>query len=970
MVTRYAAHHRLALALSAALIAMSVMPVGATDGLEIAASGPEAFVRGDGSKPARFDDIGGDDVFISENFQAQDEVMAIASNGDIFVAVEFHNDASVPRIQVYRSRDGGDTWQEWGYFGADDEQHSDPCLLVAEGAADRCFLAYTRYTVERHFSVEVAYIDLDAPTADWTRVAAVDYADMYHYAPSLACDDVNYTDYNLYLVCAGRSSPPTPDPADIWFTRSTDQGATFETPYKIANLNTTDTDYGDPAVAYGFGDYVHVAWTWRHHDQAFDEAIRYRRAGNRAAGGSSSAWDNLQSITSTSDGMWDFRSRLVASPVSSDVILVCNRRIWLGGVSWDIADPMVLASSDQGATFADPVVLVDGLELVYGAVFQPTTASWIIGGNRDQGAAIQRAGIAAPAEWSDVQVFSDGDIGRTIWKGRVALDPSRDHRVGISWMLFGGGSQPHTMFDAEWRTDPGYPNLEPGSPFDIDHLPISPPALVDLDGDGDLEIVYSSHDQRIQVYHHDGYPMDGWPVDTNKDLTDGPVAVGALTADGTLYVVAGTTDGMAVAYLANGDPAPGWPFDSGTGEPAYVSIGALGGDDPRSVVVASGERLTFANWQGELPDGALVRNHYFRTHSAPCAIGDIDGDEIAEVVCGPGDQVLAFEMRSTGGALGRYLPSDISDAITLADLDLDGDVEIVAPTADGTLYAMYGNGLDYAGAWPFASASGTPLTSAAIAERSGGSAPELAVGARAGSVHRLGNGGGQQPGYPVVTGSSGDLFAAPILGLVAGGASDIVIGDGTELIWSWNEDGAVNPGFPRGLWGGVIDSPALGDVDQDGSVELVVVTSVSVLVYDLNRPVAAPEEVWPMYGHDPQRTGCADCPEDVTTPVPDDESAVTRASFAPPSPNPIAGQGTFRFALPVRAAVSLEILDLRGRRVATVLKEERESGVHFIAWNGRDQRGRAVAAGQYLARLQVRGSGIDEVMTRKVTILH
>ncbi len=919
-------------------------------------------------KSSRYDDIGGDDVIIAEIARAQDNAIAVASNGDIFVAVEYGNEAYIPRIQVYRSRDGGETWQEWGYFGADNEQHLEPCLYVTEGVADRCFLAYTRYTTTDFFGVEVAYVDLDSPTADWTRVAAISYDGMFHYKPSLTSDQENYADYNLYLVCAGHPYPPA-EPADIWFARSTDQGQTFETPYIIGNLNTENTDYGEPVVAYGFGGYVHAAWRIRHHDEAFDEAIRYRRATGRAAGGTS-AWSSLQSLTTTSDGMWDFRPQLVASPVSADVLLVYNRRIWTGSFPWLLEPPAVLCSQDHGATFPDATLLTEGLTAVYSALYQPSSDSWLIGGRQDDGAALQRASTAAPLDWSAPEVFSDNDGGeRYIWWGRIALDPSRAGRIAETWQVVGGGEDPEVMFDAEWRADPGYPNLEVGFPRDLDHMPISPPAVVDLDDDGDLEIVYGSNDQRIQAFHHDGTPVTGWPVEVGYFLTDSPVAVGDLRGDGTLYVVAGTMGGLVVAYHTDGQLAPGWPFDSETGEPAYVSIGALGGDDPRSVVVAAGTRLTFASWQGVLPNGAFVRNHYFRTHIAPCAIGDINGDGISEVVCGPGNQVLAFRMCFGNTTLGRYLPADISDAITLVDLDLDGDMEIIAPTADGTLYAMYASGVNFPGSWPFVADTGTHLTSAAIAQCVGTDVPELAVGAREWSVHLLGSDGLQHAGFPVHTAENWDLFAAPIIGPVAGSVPDVVVADRGSLAWSWSDAGAVNPGFPRAVGEAVIDSPALGDLDQDGSTELVVLTANQLLVYDLNRPVAPPEEVWAMYSHDPQRTGCADCPEDVATPVANDGLTVTRVSFVPPNPNPMAGQGTFRFAIPARAVITLEIMDVRGRRVATVLKEERDPGAHVIGWNGRDHNGCAVAAGQYLARLQVRGDGFSQTLTRKLTLL-
>jgi hypothetical protein len=154
-------------------------------------------------------------------------------------------------------------------------------------------------------------------------------------------------------------------------------------------------------------------------------------------------------------------------------------------------------------------------------------------------------------------------------------------------------------------------------------------------------------------------------------------------------------------------------------------------------------------------------------------------------------------------------------------------------------------------------------------------------------------------------------------------------------------------------------------------VEVVFVSDTQLLVMDINNTETDPHRTWPMYGHDPQRTGCSDCPEDLVTAVDPDApgSGVTRVSFAPPSPNPSYGAATFQFALPVRAAVSLDIFDLRGRRVYTAYREETEPGVKTVDWHGRDKRGERLASGQYFARLRVRGPGVSELLTRKVTLV-
>lgn len=51
--------------------------------------------------------------------------------------------------------------------------------------------------------------------------------------------------------------------------------------------------------------------------------------------------------------------------------------------------------------------------------------------------------------------------------------------------------------------------------------------------------------------------------------------------------------------------------------------------------------------------------------------------------------------------------------------------------------------------------------------------------------------------------------------------------------------------------------------------------------------------------------------------------------------------------------VSLEVFDITGRRVATLLSQELQPGEYRVKWDGRDEAGREVSSGVYIYRLQV-----------------
>lgn len=86
-------------------------------------------------------------------------------------------------------------------------------------------------------------------------------------------------------------------------------------------------------------------------------------------------------------------------------------------------------------------------------------------------------------------------------------------------------------------------------------------------------------------------------------------------------------------------------------------------------------------------------------------------------------------------------------------------------------------------------------------------------------------------------------------------------------------------------------------------------------------------------------------------------------------PNPFNPSTQIRFAVggagSTPVPVRLEVIDLLGQRVRTLVATPLSPGEHRAEWDGRDQQGRPVAAGVYCCRLQVG----DLVQTRKLLLL-
>ena len=921
------------------------------------------------SAKALGDRLGGDGTRFGLPAGSLIDDMDIASNGDIYLAVAYDHPSDGEAIAVYRSTDGGATFAQWGVITSPSTSavYRAGRLVLAEGVQDRCFVAFTSENTPGDDTIVVAWENLSSATAGFANRTPVlarpgDSFEM----PDLAVDDESYSAYYLYLVGVGNDG----NGRDIWFARSTDQGSSWDPAYELAASPLAAAGYYRPSISHGAGSHVHVAWDYASIGIAFPSAIRYMRADSDADGGLV-AWGLLWHVTTTTNGFSDRGAKIVAAHDSDDVVLTYFRR---SGTYWDTVEPPAArVANDQGdagfsASAEVPIQEPGYLSGVSDLVRSPVTGDWYaaLGSSRR----IARANAATPASWSTYAQFEPQPplLTGVYPRSNLAIDPSRGNRVAIILTDDADTGTPVGVFGAEWQADPGHPILEDGFPLLLQVPPVSDPALVDLDSDGDLEIVFGDVAGNIRAIQADGTELPGWPVEVGT-LSSSPVACAELTLGDEMFVVAGTADGIVHAFLADGSPAPGWPVDLGTAAPVHVSIGALGGPYPLTVVAASGSRVVFLDHAGRAPASSYER--YFPPHVAtqPCAIGDIDDDGVAEVVVTMGSLVFGFERDTPGDEFGRGFPSAVSGPVTLGDSDLDGDLEIAVPTAAGLMHLIDHTGADVPG-WPFDSGGDIAMRGAAWANVLGSDAPELALASQAWKLHLLDGDGLQQAGFPVNAGLGWYQHGSPVIGQVDGIFPDIVLGSSGSTGWAFNVIGNAIPGWPRQLGAPCRWTPAIGDIDLDGSNEVVLLTDDEVQVFDVRSAPLPPEFTWLMAGHDPQRTGCSDCAEDRVSAVGDPSApAPTGVAFAAPYPNPASARTALSYSLPAAAQVKLQIFDVRGRLVRTLADGQQEAGWHEIAWNGTHANGRRVALGLYLAKLSVDGPGGPQERVRKISLV-
>jgi len=78
----------------------------------------------------------------------------------------------------------------------------------------------------------------------------------------------------------------------------------------------------------------------------------------------------------------------------------------------------------------------------------------------------------------------------------------------------------------------------------------------------------------------------------------------------------------------------------------------------------------------------------------------------------------------------------------------------------------------------------------------------------------------------------------------------------------------------------------------------------------------------------------------------------TTYDLAPLLPNPMRSATHLAFQLPRPSRVALEVFDVTGRQVRSLLAGDLPAGFHRLVWDGRDGEGRPVSSGRYFVRIR------------------
>jgi hypothetical protein len=257
---------------------------------------------------------------------------------------------------------------------------------------------------------------------------------------------------------------------------------------------------------------------------------------------------------------------------------------------------------------------------------------------------------------------------------------------------------------------------------------IGSPALVDLDGDEDLEIIFTTQsgaDGMVYAIHHDGNDVDGFPADISEKMMVG-AAVGDIDNDGVYDIVVCTWDDHVYAIDASGNTKSGFPFTSTNRFNAPPTLVDIDGDGYLEIIAGNDNGLLhILNHDGtemaSFNTGDDIRGGI--------SVADLNDDGSLELLfVGYDDMIHVWNPLDGEELEGWPIDMDynsLTEPVT-ADLDNDGDLEVVTAMKNGMVYVLHHDGTPFFG-FP-TNLGGNIESSPAIGDLDGDGDYEIAFG--------------------------------------------------------------------------------------------------------------------------------------------------------------------------------------------------------------------------------------------------
>lgn len=492
-----------------------------------------------------------------------------------------------------------------------------------------------------------------------------------------------------------------------------------------------------------------------------------------------------------------------------------------------------------------------------------------------------------------------------------------------------------------------------------------PPAVSDINNDGRGEVAFISYG-KLNLLSFDGYPMPGFPkaVPTTEGQNGFPTVYFAdMDNDGYQEIIYVAMSGEIFAYRYDGSSyfasLDGYFAESPSTMFEYIPfvfVDDFNHDGQKEMIVMMRDVVTIYNTHNGIePDWIPNSRIVELTGMTGACMADFDGDSVLELgVIGretEHEQIYVALMEADGTFLPGF-PKYLDRVNYLinypAPADIDGDVkpeiifDISSPVDASELWVMRSDGSTISnvaeeGDNPFASFIGT-LAPPTVADVDGDGQLDIIV-------------------------RQGNFFPGRV----------------NEEIFAFNKDGQLLDGWPLYTFTNPnvviyrLHTPTITDLGNGEHAKysdiLIPADDTSVYAWELPVEYDKQKIAWGQFMHDSRHSGILPPENSVSVPetTPADNPQPRPAGFylAQNYPNPFNASTKINFRLMKSSAVELDIYNILGQKVRTVVDENMTAGEHHVIWDGMNDSGDPVSSGIYFYKLQTNFGTIS----RKMTIL-
>ncbi len=467
--------------------------------------------------------------------------------------------------------------------------------------------------------------------------------------------------------------------------------------------------------------------------------------------------------------------------------------------------------------------------------------------------------------------------------------------------------------------------------------------LAHLDDEPGMEIIVSERGNgyKIHIFKKDGTELDGWPQTMNQWNWATP-AVADIDGDGDPEIVVNTLNGTVWAWHADGTEVRDGDSNGSTNGVFFVRAGAtwewsLSGpalfdlDDDGACDIIFGTRNDDSGLRQVMAikyDGTSVEGFPY-IGTGPFVfnpvVGDLNGDGTFEIVISDGHGKLYVIQQDGTDYPGFPIDPGVGGMVNagpscaLANMDADDDLEIIwTANVTGHRSDMLVVDTDFVGGTSGDILSGFPIELPGSSEAS-----------------------------PVVGDIDGDGVCEILLGIGGGDT------EAPNNLYAFHASGSSVDGFPIALNGPLRSSAVICDLDFDSDVDIVYGSWDRLIhVWDMPFAYNRLNVPWPTFQGNMQRTGVFFSLDLV--PVQGESVPDVNLLVGSPYPNPFNPSTSVKLYVASdgsgSADLALAVYNIQGRRVRQLHTGRIASGWHTLVWDGQDDSGRGVSSGMYFMR--------------------